>query len=314
MDEVLQSSAKVSKDALRELMVKEDGSGLARILASLGLFLGSALVAARLGAEGSPAVVLPILTGGFAHLGFFPALHESGHGTAFRTSVLNRVVCWFTATAMLEAPTFFREFHWEHHRKTQDPAHDPEIMAAPAILDGWPKNPIVYLGLVSGQPLLFGKLLFTMACALTPWSVWRRIFPYIRESHASRVAWECRAVLALLAAFIGGGLALVPGFWAVLMFWPVGHVFLGLYLMPEHTGLANDGTQLHRTRTIETTAWFRWWMWNMPYHGEHHGYPAIPFHALPQLHRLLGDELENRSPGYLAFHGEAMARAFGLRR
>ncbi|MEZ4453453.1 MAG: fatty acid desaturase [Nannocystaceae bacterium] len=314
MDEVLQHSVRVPKEALRGLMPKSDGPGLARFLATFTLFVGSAVAAASLGAAGSPAVALPIVTGAVAYLGFFPALHESGHGTAFRTPILNRAVCWFTAAMMLEGPTFFREFHWEHHRKTQDRAHDPEIMTAPEILDGWPTNPFVYLGLASGQALWVGKFFFTVGCALLPQALWRRLFPFVRASMASRVAWECRAVLALLVALVAGGLAWIPGFWAVLLIWPAGHVLLGLYLMAEHTGLANEGSQLHRTRTLETTAWVRWWMWNMPYHGEHHGYPAVPFHALPRLHRLLGDELENLSPGYLAFHREALARSLGLHR
>ena len=84
--------------------------------------------------------------------------------------------------------------------------------------------------------------------------------------------------------------------------------------MAEHTGLPHDGSQLHRTRTLRSNAWLRWCMWNMPYHGEHHAYPGVPFHALPRLHQLLGDEVENQVPGYFAFHAEAIRRALGIHR
>ena len=37
----------------------------------------------------------------------------------------------------------------------------------------------------------------------------------------------------------------------------------------------------------------------MPYHAEHHAYPAIPFHALPRLHARVRDRIENLEPGYV---------------
>lgn len=180
---------------------------------------------------------------------------------------------------------------------------------AHGLLGVWPKNLCFYLALVSGQGLLFGKAMFTISCALLPYAAWRRLFPWIREAHASAVAWESRLVLLLLAAAVYAGLTYVPGCFAVLLAWPIAHVLLGFYLMPEHTGLGHTGSQLHRTRTITSNAAVRWWMWNMPYHGEHHAYPAVPFHALPRLHALLAPELENQIRGYLAFHLQALLRA-----
>ena len=94
-----------------------------------------------------------------------------------------------------------------------------------------------------------------------------------------------------------------------MLAWPIAHVLLGLFLMPEHTGLPNTGTQIERTRTIRSNALVRWWMWNMPYHAEHHAHPAVPFHALGQLHLRLALKLVNVTPGYLAFHREALTRA-----
>jgi len=314
MDDITSSTTRVPRDTLRGLMGRSDGPARTRMLASLAVFTASQVATAALAAAGDPLWLAAATVGGLAYVTFFPPLHEAGHGTAFATPALNDATVWLCAALMLEGPSFFREFHWEHHRQTQDRAHDPEIMAAPQLLDGWPTNIITYLMLASGQLLWTGKLMFTLACALLPGALLRRVFPYIRPAQTARVARECRIVLAALVAVVALGLALVPGFWAILMIWPIGHVFLGLYLMAEHTGLAHDGSQLHRTRTIRSNAWVRWWMWNMPYHGEHHAYPGVPFHALPRLHRLLGDEVEHEVPGYLAFHREAILRALGLRR
>jgi fatty acid desaturase len=38
----------------------------------------------------------------------------------------------------------------------------------------------------------------------------------------------------------------------------------------------------------------------MPYHAEHHAYPAVPFHALPALHARVRERIEHLEPGYVA--------------
>jgi len=308
MDDVLSHSPRVSREALHDLMARRDGPGLAHLLVSIALLVTAGTAACILAARGDPWWPAASLVCGAALVSFFPALHESGHGTAFRSPWLNRATAWLGAVLMLQAPSFFREFHFEHHRQTHDPARDPEVALAPGLLASWPKNLFFWLALASGQGLMFGKLMFTIACALLPYSVWRRVFPWVRAAQAGVVARDSRISLAVLTLAVVAGLTYVPGFTALLLAWPIAHVLLGLYLMPEHTGLPHTGDQLHRTRTITSNAAVRWWMWNMPYHGEHHAYPAVPFHALPRLHDLLAPELEHTSRGYLAFHAEALLR------
>jgi len=43
----------------------------------------------------------------------------------------------------------------------------------------------------------------------------------------------------------------------------------------------------------------RLFAWNMPYHAEHHAYPAVPFHALPRLHQGIREKIANVEPGYV---------------
>ena len=42
--------------------------------------------------------------------------------------------------------------------------------------------------------------------------------------------------------------------------------------------------------------------WNMPYHAEHHSYPAVPYHRLPDFHALTRDHLQVTERGYVSFH------------
>ena len=280
-----------------------------QLIATLGI--GSSVLA--LASADHPATWLATIAFGVAVLSFFPLLHEAGHQTAFKTTIANEVGVWLGALVMLQAPSFFREFHWEHHRSTQHPETDPEISGAPAMLDGFPRDPFSYLFLVSGQFLMIGKLGFTVACALLPSTIWRRLFPFVRDAQANRVAWESRLALVLIGGFVAIGLLFVPGFTQILWGWPIAHLLLGFYLMPEHTGLPNDGDQVHRTRTVISNRWLRMLMWNMPYHTEHHADPGVPYHALPALHEDMKPRLENVSSGYWSFHKEAGARALRLR-
>jgi fatty acid desaturase len=300
------SSPTVHRDALRVLGKRRDAPARVHFVFQLTLFAVSAWATALLASAGSAAWWVPLLACAVAVLMFFPMLHESGHQTAFESERWNEIACWLGALFMLQAPSFFREFHWEHHRSTQDPEKDPEIASAPKILDDWPSNPVIYLGVVSGQPFMLGKLGFTAICALLPRRIWSARFPFVREHRRGLIARESRFALCAILGSAGLGVLLVPGFAYVLLAWPIAHVWLALYLMSEHTGLPNTGSQLERTRSVRSNAAVRWILWNMPYHAEHHLHPGIPFHALPALHERLADALVHTSSGYWAFHREAL--------
>ena len=306
--------AGLSRAELEPLLVRRDGPGLVRITVQLAVLGLSAMATLELAARGGWAFLAPVTVMGIAIATLFPPMHEAGHRTAFASRWLNEMVLWICALAMLQAPTFFCELHWEHHRSTQDRTRDPEIAAAPDLLGPFPTDPLRYLALVCGLPLLLGKAMFTILCAVLPERARIKAFPFIRASRQRRVAWESRAVVLILAGALLAGFRFVPHFGALLLAWPISHVLLGFYLMAEHTGLPHDGSQAHRTRTIRSNALVRWLMWNMPLHAVHHEHPAIPFHAVPRAHERLALRLEHESAGYLAFHRAALAHALGRNR
>ena len=55
--------------------------------------------------------------------------------------------------------------------------------------------------------------------------------------------------------------------------------------LTQHAGLAED-TLDHRlnSRTVYMNPISRFIYWNMNYHVEHHMFPMVPYHALPELH------------------------------
>ena len=103
---------------------------------------------------------------------------------------------------------------------------------------------------------------------------------------------------------VGGaiGSALLFGWATPLLFW-IGPQLLGqpplrAYLLAEHTGCTHDRDGLTNTRTTLTTWPVRLLMWNMPFHAEHHMYPSIPFHRLPDAHAAIRARLGFVQPGY----------------
>ena len=77
----------------------------------------------------------------------------------------------------------------------------------------------------------------------------------------------------------------------------------------EHAGCALSDNMYENTRTTYTNAAVRLLAWQMPYHVEHHAFPAVPFHALSQVNALVRDRIEVSAPGYLALH-RALIRQF----
>jgi fatty acid desaturase len=58
----------------------------------------------------------------------FAPMHECTHRTAFASPRLNDAVGWIAGVLSFYNSTFYRYFHAWHHRYTQDPARDPELM------------------------------------------------------------------------------------------------------------------------------------------------------------------------------------------
>lgn len=102
------------------------------------------------------------------------------------------------------------------------------------------------------------------------------------------------------------GSAVLFGWWVPFAFWIVpqllGQPLLRLYLLTEHTDCTEDANGLTNTRTTLTNGLMRLLMWNMPFHTEHHLYPSIPSHRLPDAHAAVRGRLGVVQDGYARWH------------
>ena len=113
---------------------------------------------------------------------------------------------------------------------------------------------------------------------------------------------EARVYLLGYALVIAASIATrsLAAVWLWVLPMMVGQLFMRPYLLSEHTGCAHSPNMLENTHTTYTNAFVHFFAWNMPYHVEHHAYPAVPFHALPRLNTLLAAHIVHSERGYPA--------------
>ena len=231
-------------------------------------------------------LALPLL--GVATVFLFTLQHECTHRTPFRSRWLNEVVGTLIGLVLIQPFAWFRAFHMAHHKHTNDPERDPEL-ARPK-----PETWSEFLQHLSGLDYWPSKLRTLFGNALGQMDR-----SFVGERQTKRIVWEARA---MIAAYVILGVVLGPIlFWVWLLPLALGFPFLRLYLLAEHARCPAVADMFANTRTTLTTRAVRWLAWNMPYHAEHHAWPQVPYHRLPEVHDAAQQHLKSVSPGYRAF-------------
>lgn len=305
MDAVFIDEPLIAPERLRELQQRRNGPSARRFSAQSLAYFGSA--AALVLVDDLALVIVLLLCNGVVQFGMFGMLHESCHNTVFTSRALNRLAGWVAALGQPMSPALMRAFHFEHHRHTHELARDPELGGL-AVMARWPRG-LMWLVTMTGSSLLVARVGWAIFAALTPakLELWDRVLPFVQPSERRRVAWEARLLLAIHGAIIAVAILWMPALWRVYVGMLLGHVLLAWYVTCEHRGLPEQGTILERTRTtrtLRTPGVVRWLVWNMPYHAEHHAWPAVPWHALPNLHAEVREHLVHvERPLYLHIRG-----------
>lgn len=288
------------REVLHALMARGDGPALLRAAWHLGAVVVTGVLLWRVRATlwAVPVLVLH----GYVLAFLFCALHETAHRTAFRTRWLNLALGTVAGFLTFWPYRNYRVYHWEHHRYTQDPERDPELFFPK------PASPGAYLLVLTGVPNAVRRIgdLLRLAAgrADRPWMAPAERRPLIREARAYLAGY---AVVAAASAVAGTPIALV----AWIAPWVIGQAFLRPYLLAEHTGCGVTRDCLENTRTTLTLSLVRLFAWNMPYHADHHAYPAVPFHALPRLHEQVRGRIAHLAPGYVAATVKVNRHLFG---
>ena len=250
-----------------------------------------------------------LLVFGLTVMSMFALGHETVHRTAFESHWLNELVCWLACLPIYYVPEIFRQFHFAHHRHTHQPGLDPEISMGGKPIPSVTSSLLLYVLWLSGLPMLFYKVAVMLGGSIGHGRlVWHYLMPYVPQRGKSRVRWESRAALCFHLGYFYVAWHWLPGLWNLMWAQWLGHAMLAIYLTTEHNGLPHAGSAIERTRTMLTNRLLKLLMWNMPYHAEHHAYPAVPWHALPDLHQQMQAELKHIDRSYLRFHSRILSQ------
>jgi fatty acid desaturase len=308
MEDQIARDGLVKRERLRALSRKSDLRGWVQTASHTGAIAATTAGLIWLGPAAPWAWLPQFAAQGVLINCLYAGQHELSHWTVFRTKALNDVVGQVFGFITLNPFLTDRFLHFAHHRATNDPERDPELMG-------------------TGVYTLASYSLDLVGVSF--W--WRRVTGILRTAAgrgldsaywldaAGRrtVIVEARIHIALWVA-IAAVSALLQS-WVAVTLWIAPMLatkwFHQLQNTGEHTGLPQVADTLANTRTLAGPAPMRWLMWNMSYHTAHHWFPGVPFHALPALHDEIGASLGRPLPttGYLQAQREIFAGLIAAR-
>lgn len=214
-------------------------------------------------------------------------VHESLHGTPFRTVFWNEIVYFLTSAMEIRCPLTTRWSHMIHHSYTIITGTDLEILAPrPAkmwklILDFFYLNSVIFILI----PMLVQHSLGI------PTATARKVAP---KEEFPKLFWSSRFTVIVHLAVIA--LAIVLHSWLPVLLFSLPRLYGGwliwLLILAQHAGLAENVLD-HRinTRSIHLNPFLSFLYMHMEFHTEHHIYPNIPFHALSRFRRAIDSQM-----------------------
>ncbi|WP_297085598.1 fatty acid desaturase [uncultured Draconibacterium sp.] len=274
----------VPKAKMKELLVRKNGPALRDTFLWFALIIGSGILVYLW--WGSWLVIFPYVVYSVLYASTSDSRwHESSHGTAFKSDWMNTVLYEISSFMVFRQSNVWRWSHARHHSDTIIRGRDPEIaVKRPPKTIQFIKT---FLGVGAAIPE-FKRMLFHASGRIDP-----EVASYVPESEHKAVIRVSRVYLFIFAVVIL--LSLITQSILPLMY--VGlPTFFGTWLMPvygltQHAGLQENVLD-HRLncRTVYMNRIHRFLYWNMNYHVEHHMFPLVPYHALPELHKTIKDD------------------------
>lgn len=274
----------VAKDKMRQLLSRRDWPGIRDTALWFGLLIACGVAGFIL--WGSFWSIIPFALYGVIYASTSDSRwHEASHGTVFKTDWLNNVLYEVASFMVFRESTTWRWSHTRHHTDTIIVGRDPEIaVPRPANIANMICAFFGFKGAWGELKKMFihssGKMLDAEK-EFVPVDEWKSVYVKARVYlliYISVISLSIYLQSILPLMYIG--LPVLYGSW-----------MMPVYGLTQHTGLAEDVLD-HRLncRTVDMNFINRFFYWNMNYHIEHHMYPLVPYHALPELHKEMKDD------------------------
>lgn len=311
---ISKASDYLSAEEIRELLRRSTARGL------LGVATDWVIIAGMLALVAAWPHVLTILAAvwiiGARQLGLAVLMHDAAHRTLLANRKANDLVGqWLCGWPIWTDVHRYREHHLRHHAHTGG-ERDPDM------------------SLVTPFPTTKRSLTRKLARDLVGYTALKRAFGllmmdlgYLEYSVSSDVRWASRegispwqrlrwlvrrtggVILANAAIF---GLCWLAGAPWLFLIWAAAwmtsfSVVIRIRSIAEHACTEGGLDPLQNTRTTLVRPWERLLIapHSVGYHIEHHLLMTVPFHRLPELHRLL------RERGAFDREGVSVARGYG---
>lgn len=230
-------------------------------------------------------------------------MHDGAHGRLHASPRLNDYLGqMFTAAPLFFSQDSYRKFHLKHHLEPLA-STDPDI------------------SLIGGYPIQLGSFLRKLLRDLSGVSYFKFIgyffyqprmkknLPATPSSSHKRLPLAYQVFSVIL---VNGGLFAVLTYlgrpWFFFFFWvlpmmTILQVLLRIRGIAEHAGYQANANQMLCSRTVvNPLQTFFFAPHQVNYHMEHHQYPSVPYHRLPEVHRLMKERnslpLQNLYFGY----------------
>ena len=305
---VVKVSDYLTPEQIRQLRGKSDLVGALLVLHAWTLIAGS--MALFVWWPNPLTFLVAVMVIGGRQLGLAILMHDAAHGLLFADRRLNDSVgSWLCAYPVFTSLMFYRPYHLQHHRFTQQP-EDPDLALSAAFPVSRRSLRRKLLRDLTGQTAYLRRG-DQVRRALGPadlgvvarlGNLWRR---------------ERGPLTVNLALF--GGLATAGYWWLYPVLWLVPlatwyQLVSRVRNIAEHAVVPDNDDPLCNTRTTDANPMIRlllapYWV---NFHLEHHLFMFVPCWRLPAAHRLLvagrrGHRMEFKS-GYLAVLRAATSR------
>jgi Na+-transporting NADH:ubiquinone oxidoreductase subunit F len=283
----------VPRNVMRGLLERRDGPAIRDTLLWFGLIFGFA--AATIALWGSPWVILPyfcyaVLYGSTSDSRW----HESSHGTAFKTDWMNNTLYEIASFMVMRESTVWRWSHTRHHSDTIIVGRDPEIAV--------PRPPDIKTMLLSIVNIPVYRSYFPRVLLHSLGKMNAEEKTFIPETEFAKVYFKARIYLGIYLSVIATAVYMQTWLPLFLIGFPnfFGNWLMLVYGLTQHAGLAENVLD-HRLncRTVYMNFINRYLYWNMNYHVEHHMFPLVPYHRLPELHAAIKDDCPIPYPNLL---------------